>query len=473
MGNHFVILGAGPAGLSAAYKLVEAGKKVTVLELEDQVGGLCRSIRKDGFFFDLGGHRFITKDDEIQIFLEELMGDQFLIRPRKSVIRLKNKFFNYPLDIKNVVKNLPITFTFHAFIDFLLTSLLQKLYPRRDSSFENWVVNRFGVTLYDLYFAPYSEKLWGVPPNSISADWAAQRISLINLWDVFIRMFGKTRDEPKTYAKKFYYPRLGCGQVFEMMAEKITKRGNKVIFKAAVKNILMENNRIKKVTYTHSGIEKKISGDYFISTIPLPEFIKKIRPHVDDHYTVIADKMDYRSIKFLNLMINKKQITDNTWIYIPENEFLFFRIQEWRNWSPTVVPVGKTGVTLEIACYEEDDIWNSPDEVVYNRCMDDIEKIGLFNRNDVMDYFVLNVKHCYPIYTLDYSEKVESLIKYIANFENAISIGRQGLYRYNNMDHSIKMGLMTAEHILNELPKIDIFNIASEKIIFDWQDPGK
>lgn len=472
--KNVIILGAGPAGLSAAWKLSEAGVKVVILEAEAIVGGLCRSIRKDGFFFDLGGHRFITKDQEIQTMLEELMGDEFLLRPRKSVIRLKDKFFDYPLDIKSVIKNLPISFTMHAFFDYLLTSLLQKFYPRRDSSFENWVVNRFGVTLYSLYFGPYSEKLWGVPPNTISADWAAQRISLINLWDVFVRMFGKSDNEPKTYARQFYYPRLGCGQVFEKMAEKVVSVGNnKLIMNAEVKEIILNNNRMEKVIFSHNGKEEEASGDYLISTIPLPDFIKKIRPRVDDHYQVVADKMDYRSIKFLNLMLDKAEITDNTWIYIPEEEFLFFRIQEWKNWSPTIVPEGKTGVTLEIACNEGDDIWNTPDEDIFNRCMDDIEKIGFFKRSDVIDYFVLNAKHCYPIYTLDYSDKVETLVRYIANFENAISIGRQGLYRYNNMDHSMKMGFMTAEHILNGLRKEEIFNIATERKIFDWQDPGK
>ncbi|MBF0275866.1 MAG: FAD-dependent oxidoreductase [Nitrospinae bacterium] len=467
MSQKYIILGAGPAGLSAALKLAEAGEKVTVIELENQVGGLCRSIRKNGYFFDLGGHRFITKDQNIQHSLEEIMGDEFVVRSRKSVIRLKGNFFSYPLDIKSVIKNLPLSFNIKAFLDYSLTTIKRKFFPQEDKTFEDWVVSRFGKTLYDLYFGPYSEKLWGIPPSDISADWASQRISLINLWDAFIRMFGKTKDEPKTYARRFYYPRRGCGQVFEMLADRITSLGGEIILNAKAKEIKMQGSSMEEIVFQNGKEEKSMKADFLISTIPLPDFMRSITPTVEENLLQVAKRMNYRSIKFLNLMLDKEQVTDNTWIYIPESEYLFFRIQEWRNWSPTVVPEGKSGVTLEIACNEGDEVWNASDEEIFKKCLEGIENIGLFKKEDVIDYFVLNVKHCYPIYTLDYAEKVETLVKYINTLDNAISIGRQGLYRYNNMDHSIKMGFMTAEHFLNGLPKQEIFDIATEKKIFD------
>jgi len=287
------------------------------------------------------------------------------------------------------------------------------------------------------------------------------------LWDVFIRMFGKKKDEPKTYARRFYYPKKGCGQVFEVIADRIRELGGDVILNASVQEIQCSGKRMNGVIYQNGRGKQKISCDYLISTIPLPDFIDSITPSVDETLLKTAKQMKYRSIKFLNLMIDKEELTDNTWIYIPESKYLFFRIQEWRNWSPTVVPEGKSGVTLEIACNEGDEIWNASDTEIFDKCMEGIHELGLFWKEEVIDYFVVNVKHCYPIYTLDYSEKVKKLVHYIAELENAISIGRQGLYRYNNMDHSIKMGFMTAEHFLNGSPKQDIFDIATEKKIFD------
>ncbi|OGX15647.1 MAG: hypothetical protein A2166_02635, partial [Omnitrophica WOR_2 bacterium RBG_13_41_10] len=445
-----------------------------VVETENQVGGLCRTIRKDDYCYDLGGHRFITKDAEIQKEIEGLMLDDLIVQPRKSVIRLQGKYFNYPLDIKDIVMKLSPLFTFRAFLDYSLTSLLQKLFPRPDSSFESWVINRFGTTLYNMYFGPYSKKLWGIPPNMISSAWADQRISLINLWDVFMRMLGKKKDEPKTYAGKFYYPKKGIGQICEKMAERVTRNGGKIHLNTQVEHITMHDNQIADILCRKNGEQVKIKGDYFISTIALPDFVRGIRPRVDEKFHAIADKMDFRSIRFLHLMIDQERITDNTWIYIPENKYLFFRIQEIVNWSPQAVPPGKTGLTLEIACNEDDEVWQAEDKQLLDRSLKNLNELGLLNdRNKVLGYFSTKAKHCYPMYTLDYFYKTNALLNLISQIKNAISIGRQGLYRYNNIDHSIKMGLLAARHIIEDYPKEEIFEVATEKKIFDWQDPGR
>jgi protoporphyrinogen oxidase len=469
-----VILGAGPCGLSLAWKLSEAGFSVQVIEAENQVGGLCRTIRKNDFCFDLGGHRFITKDEQIQKEIEDLMREDLLVRPRKSVIRLQGKYFNYPLDIKDIITKLNPLFTFRAFTDYSLTSLLQKLFPRPDSSFESWVINRFGITLYNMYFDLYSKKLWGIPPNMISSAWADQRISLINLWDVFMRLLGKKRDEPKTYAGRFYYPKKGIGQICEKMADIITENGGKIYLNTKVEHITVHNNALVDVLCFKEGSPLKIKGDYFISTIALPDFIRAIRPRVNEKLHAIADKMDFRSIRFLHLLIDKERITDNTWIYIPESMFIFFRIQEIRNWSPTAVPDGKTGLTLEIACNEDDEIWQADDKYLLDICIENLKELGLLdNRNLILDYFSTKVKHCYPMYTLDYFYKTDALLDFVAQIKNALSVGRQGLYRYNNIDHTVKMGLLAAQHIIEDYPKEEIFKVATEKKIFDWQDPGR
>jgi protoporphyrinogen oxidase len=209
-----------------------------------------------------------------------------------------------------------------------------------------------------------------------------------------------------------------------------------------------------------------------VSTIPLPEFILGIEPKLNERYLALAKDMKFRGIKFLHLILDAEFITDNTWIYVPEAKYFFFRIQDRRNWSPTTVPNGKNALTLEIACNKNDEVWNMPDEKVFERCIKDLEDLKLVKRNKVLDYFTENIEHAYPIYTLDYQDKIRTMYNFLSKIKDFIPIGRQGLYRYNNMDHSLKMGILAAMHILHGYPRQKILDIATENIIFDWQDPG-
>lgn len=465
-----IILGAGPAGLSAAWRLSQAGAHVEVIELEGQVGGLCRSINHNGCIFDLGGHRFITKDEELRKEVKSLMGDELLVRPRKSVIRLRGKFFSYPLEISDVLKKMNPWISTRTGLDFLLAQLSRP--SNSDISFKDWIVKRFGATMYNVYFGPYTQKLWGISPQSISANWAVQRIPSQNLWNVFIRAIGRKKNIPRTYATDFLYPRKGIGRISEKMKEAIERGSGNMCLNAKVRKIIMSESGISEIVYEKSNIGHKISGDFVVSTIPLPEFVKMIEPRVEEKYLTTADSMKFRGIRFLFLTVNKPQVTDNTWIYIPEKEYLFFRIQEVRNWSPSMVPEGKTALTLEIACSEKDSIWNASDEEIFNRCIRDLEKLGLVQKRDILDYFSCKVKHAYPIYSLDYQEKVRTVYAYLAQVKNFVSIGRQGLFRYNNMDHSLKMGMLTAKHILEGYPRNKILEVATEDTIFDQQEPG-
>ncbi len=471
MKKNVIILGAGPAGLSAGRELSNEGAQVDLIEMEPQVGGLCRSSRRGGFIFDLGGHRFITKDEFVLAEITELMGDELVVRPRQSVIRLQDKFFAYPLEIMDLLKKLKPSVSFKSGIDFFLTKIgtYSKL---PDDSFENWVVKRFGRTMYDIYFGPYSHKLWGIPPAQISAEWAAQRISLVNITDVLLRALGKKEDMPKTYARHFLYPKEGIGQICEFMADEIIKNDGRIHLNAKVIKLSLKNKRLEKIIYLQDGKEKEISGDFIVSTIPLPELLLNITPDIDEMYLSIAKKMDFRSIKFLHLMLDTEYVTDNTWIYVPEEKYFFFRIQDRKNWSPTTVPEGKNALTLEIACNKNDNVWNASDDEIMERCVKDLERLGLIKRSAVTDYFTETAEFSYPVYSLDYRDKINTVYNFIAEIKDFIPIGRQGLYRYNNMDHSIKMGILTAKHILHRYPRQKILEIATENIIFDWQDPG-
>ena len=426
MVNHVIILGAGPAGLSAGWELSKENKRVDILELESQVGGLCRSTRKGDFIFDLGGHRFITKDSLVLTKIEELMADELETRPRKSVIRLQGKFFAYPLEIQDILMKMNPWVSFKSGVDFLLTKTWA--YSRiKDTSFENWVRKRFGNTMYNVYFGPYSHKLWGIPPAQISADWAAQRISLINITDVLLRALGKKKDMPKTYARRFLYPKKGIGQISERMAEEIRKKNGKIHLNSRVSKIIMHDNKIEKIIYVQDGMEKEISGDFVISTIPLPEFMLNISPRINEKYLSIAAAMSFRSIRFLHIMLDKEVITDNTWMYIPEKEYVFFRIQDRGNWSPLSVPKGKNALTLEIACNKNDPMWNASEKDLFDDSLKDLERLGLIKRSEVAGYFTETIEHAYPLYTLDYQEKIKTVYTFLSKIKDFIPIGRQGL----------------------------------------------
>lgn len=465
-----VILGAGPTGLSAAWKLATANIDVEIIELENQVGGLCRTIKHGEYSFDLGGHRFITQNIPLADEIKELMEDELLTRPRTSTIRLQGKYFHYPLEAFDLVKKMNILTSTHCFLDYTMTTVKNKVFPKEDLSLEDWVVNRFGRALYNIYFGPYSAKLWGIPPTQISSDWASQRISLLNLWDVFLRLLGKKKDMPKTYATRFYYPKKGIGRITERMCEEAVKFGAKLHLNTQVKEIIFEGNKAKGVTVITNGAEKHFEADYIISTIPLTEMIKIITPAVSPEYIAIVNSMSYRGIRFMNFCLNKEKISDNTWIYIPEEEFLFFRIQETKNWSPYHVPEGKTGLILEIACNEGDEIWQDREDLIYKRCVQDLKKLGFDVTGQVQDYFSTWIKHAYPIYDLNYREKLSKIYSFLAGLENFIPCGRQALYRYNNMDHSIEMGFATSDHILKGLPRREIFKIATELVPFETDE---
>jgi len=467
MRKKIVVLGGGPAGLSAAWKLAEAGQDVVVLEKDDDTGGICRTIRRGDYFFDLGGHRFITKDEELSGQIRELMGDELLTTPRKSVIRLRGKYFDYPLEFKNLILNMDKLFLARSLFDYIYAVGTKKLSNKKDISFEDWVTNRFGRTLYDIYFGMYTEKLWGISPKQISADWAAQRISLLNLWDVALRLLGKESNRPKTYALEFAYPKMGIGRICDRMSEEIKKYGGRIILNAAVKKVFLEEEFIKRIVYDNCGKEEELCGDWIVSTIPMNEFIMSIRPQAESQYLEAAGSMKFRAVRFLNLIIDAEEVTNNTWIYIPEKEFCFFRIQEPRNWSRDASPKGKTSLILEIACDFGDDIWNAKDEEIFRRCVKDLKKIKFCDTSRIKDYFTTRTRHAYPIYDLNYKYKIEKSAQLLRGIDNLIPIGRQGLFRYNNMDHSIKMGFLTAEHILHGGLEARIFSIASESVAFE------
>ena len=447
-----VILGGGACGLSAAWELSRNGKNVVVIEAESSLGGLCRTIRYKGFNFDLGGHRLISKNNGLLNKISELMGDELLVSERTSAIRLNGMEFQYPLSAGDILQQTDLRFAARAFMDYAYQSIYKKLKRTPDDSFEDWIINRFGNTLFNTFFKDYTSKLWGVPSSKLSSDWAAERISLLNLWDVILRLCGREKNTPRTYRKTFFYPKQGIGQIFEYIGKEVKKNGGNVILNAAFKRLLLDGYNIKGVIYDRNGKSVSVYCDLVISTIPITDLFYSLdKSGVCQDFNGALNALRYRSLRFLNILIDKSNISRNTWTYIPEGKYIMTRIQEPKKRSPHNAPDGKTSLILEIPCFYNDEVWNMSDNLLFNRCIDDLSKLGIEIKSKVIDYFFTSVKHAYPIYQLDYKQHLEKLFSWIDSIENILISGRNGLFRYIFMDRAMEMGFETARVVQGKL----------------------
>jgi len=462
-----IVLGGGLTGLSAAYRLSQQGVSVTVIEERPRLGGIAASIKYGKYIFDYGPHRFHTKNLSQLEEIKTLMQDKLNILYRKSSIRLMGKYFVCPLEIKNLLLNMGPLKSTQAFLDYVFTITMNKLVTQPDSSFENWVVNRFGRTLYNIYFGPYTEKLWGIHPARISTDWASQRIALMNLWDVAIRLLIKKDDTPRTYETKFYYPYFGSGEFSDKFAEKIELNNGVIHTQAEVVALNWEGNSVDEVVFIRDGCESREKADYIISTIPITKLILMSKPLLQSTLVKSAMRLKYRGIVFLFLVTRKKELTDNHWIYCPEKELIFNRLSEPKNFSDKMVVNNTTSICIEISCNQGDHIWMASKDEIFKFAMDSLKRMDFMDESDVLDFFIDKLPDAYPIYELGYEDNIENLISFLHSSANLITAGRQGLFRYGNMDHAIDMGFLAAQYLLNgDGDKSRLFDIANKKDYF-------
>jgi len=466
MKKKILVLGGGACGLSAAWELTKYGYDVTVIEKDGRVGGLCVTNEYKGYRFDLGGHRFISKNKDLVDNVCNMMGKELLTSNRKSVILLKGKIFDYPLSAKDIFLKMDILTNVKAFLSYLIAATSRCFYKKKDVSFEDWIVHRFGRKLYNLFFGPYTEKLWGISPKQISSDWASQRISLLNLKDVLFRLLKIKRGTPRTYAKGYYYPKKGIGQMFDMMKDEIESKGGKVVLNAQVTGLNIHNNNIEGVHFVKDGVAKTMECDAVISTIPLPDLIEIYPKNLTHNVAQHASKLKFRAVRFLNMLVDLPDLSDNTWMYVSEGKYIMTRIQEPKRRSPFSAPEGKTSVMLEIPCNEGDDIWNCPKEDLLNRCLSDL---GLDISDKITDYFTTSVTHGYPVYHLDYAMHRQRLFDFLDDYENLITCGRQGTFRYIFMDIAMEMGLAAAQKLMLDKmkKKDDVQFLRSEKELIE------
>jgi protoporphyrinogen oxidase len=443
----FVILGGGPCGLAAAWQLVQLGHRPIVLEREALVGGLCathaRTFEGGSWRFDLGGHRFVSSDATLSRWLEGLLGDDLLTQERKSVVLHDGRRFRYPLEARDLVDNLGLAENARALAGYAAARARRALAPRPDLSFEDWVVSRFGRPLYDTFFGPYTEKLWGIRPDTISADWAAERISLLDLGDAALRMIGLRKSEIRTYARRYRYPRLGMGQLYEAIAREITSRGGEVRTGARVVGLETHGARVTAVRTLGPGGVTRIPVGELLSTIPLPELSGYLRPDMPAALARPTRALRFRALVFLNLLLERPNVSENTWMYVASGALRMSRIQEPRRRSASMAPPGRTSLMLEIPCDVGDDVWCASVPALRARMGEELRALGIAV-DDVIDAFTVKVEHGYPIYHLGYDEDRRALLGSVERFANVRTAGRQGLFRYVFMDAAMQMGMEAA-----------------------------
>ncbi len=446
---HLVVLGGGACGMSAALEAVRMGTRVTVLEREPRVGGLCGTQIHDGFRFDLGGHRFVTKSAAVHAQVADLVGEDLLLRQRSSVVLNGGHRYRYPLELDDVLRQFGVRRGGRAMASYLAAHGRARLSASPERTFRDWVTRRFGDDLYATFFGPYTEKLWGIPPDQISADWAAQRISLPSLADVVLRLCGIHRGRPRTYARHYYYPRLGIGEIFERGAARIEDRGGAVITGATVTSLSMSGSRLTAVRYRDAaGHEHEVACSAAISTISLPTLARMVGPGTPSVERAVG-RLGFRAIRLLNLLLSGPPISDHTWMYVSEPDYLAARIQEPCHRSPDMVPPGCTSLMLEIPCAEGDAVWSAPDDAIYERCLVDLARLGFpALRDRTLGYFSSFVPEGYPIYHLGYASDRDAVMAHTARLANVVSCGRQGAFRYIFMDTAMEMGRLAANAVL-------------------------
>lgn len=516
--KNILIIGAGPAGLSAAHRLLSNNQNkknekdtkynILILEADTQVGGISKTVEHNGYRMDLGGHRFFSKNQEVNDFWNEIMPLQgepsyddiingrklelnpngpnpqlennvFLKRQRVSRIFYKRKFFDYPVSLKySTLKNMGFLSTIKVGCGYLKSCVSKK----DESNLENFYINRFGKPLYSMFFEDYTEKLWGRHPNNISADWGAQRVKGLSIKALLKNMMPKSKkkkqEQETSLIEEFIYPKYGPGQFWEKVASEIEEMGGTIKYNCEVIKIIQENGKISTIVFKdENGNEKDVHADYFMSSMPLKDLVVNMND-VPQNINYIASKLPYRDFVTVGVLVDQLKLKNNNkkihtinhlipdcWLYIQEPDVKMGRVQVFNNWSPYLLhDISNVWISTEYFCNEGDDFWNMTDEEASDFVIKELIKTGIISdEKDVKDTHRVKVKKAYPAYFDTYSN-IDEVINYLNTINNLYCIGRNGQHRYNNMDHSMLTGFYAADDIINNLNNKDkIWNVNAEK----------
>jgi len=444
-----LIIGAGPAGITAANELSKHGISGTIFEADDVVGGISRTVEREGYRFDIGGHRFFSKSAEVNEIWAELLTEPMLLRPRLSRIFYGNHFYDYPLKAGNALRNLGVLEAMRCMCSYAGARIRPHPAP---ANFEEWVSNQFGRRLYEMFFRVYTEKVWGIPCCEIGADWAAQRIKGLSLGAAIRHALLGRRNSSvvTTLIDEFQYPRLGPGQLWEDGARKAVESGWD----------LRKSNRVTEIDVTGGAVRSVTCDDgsrhectELLTSIPLRDLILGLTPQPPDEVRDAAYQLAYRDFITVALMVDAADVFPDNWIYIHASEVRMGRVQNFKNWSPAMVPdPAKTCLGIEYFCNEGDDLWNKPDDELIDLGYSELRTIKLHG-GDLIGGHVVRVKKAYPVYNTGYAERLSTIRRYLSGIAGLQCVGRNGQHRYNNMDHSMMTALIAARNIAGDARK--------------------
>ena len=447
-----VVIGAGPAGLTAAYELTRRGAAVLILEQDDQVGGLARTVRYKGFRFDIGGHRFFTKVEPVERLWRSVLGKDFLRRPRLSRIYYRGRFFDYPLKPLNALRNLGVWTSLTVAASWFWA----KLQPiRPELSFADWVTNRFGRKLFRIFFETYTEKVWGMPCDRIGAQWAAQRIKGLSLTTAVINMlfpaWNRRRGNVKSLIEEFEYPRLGPGMMWDAFRVRIEDAGGELKLNSRLVALTHDGDQITSVDYECGGARFVQPVSHVISTMPVRHLVRAISPETPQDIAEAATRLKYRDFLTVALIIEQADVFPDNWIYVHDERVRVGRIQNFKNWSPDMVPDQRfTCLGMEYFCFAGDGLWTSSDEDLIALATRELEAIGLVARELVRDGAVVRVPKAYPVYDEGFEAALEQVKSHLGRFSNLQLIGRNGMHKYNNQDHSMLTAILAVRNLFGE-----------------------
>jgi len=442
-----LILGAGISGLAAGWQLSEKGFKVVILDSSNQIGGLSTSFEHNGFLLDYGPHKIYTQLDEVLEEIKNLLGQDLCAHKKRSSVYLENRFFSYPFKMSELICGLRFGVALQCFGGFLAT-FLKKVGRRKEIiTYEDYVIDRFGRPLYNLVFKPLANKIWG-EPRKISYILAEKRIPIPNMAQLIMNtLIKKDSNSPQIDAKVFYYPAQGIRQLVEAMQKRIMQNGGKILLNSRIRAINLDRRELKSLIFEQQGQERQEDFGFLISTIPIGEAIRLITPKFNGKILAAAEKLKFRSVLLVYIVLNKNRVIDDHWIFFPEEKFLFNRLFEQKSFSENMSPKDKTVLCLDLT-YEKNGPMDTMDEKVFcEKVIQQLEDIGLIERKDVLEYFTYRRENVYPMYDLEYQNNLQILLDAEATMDNFFLLGRLGLFNYNNMDHCIDMGLKMARFL--------------------------
>jgi protoporphyrinogen oxidase len=458
-----IIAGAGLAGLGAAWELSEKGIPPVVIEEMPFVGGMAGSIEKDGYVFDFGIHGLFPSKKGNEAVVErvmKLLGDELIPVMKKTSIYFNRRYVNYPLQFKDMFRALDWHQMIVCALDFSFTRIRRHLgYRINEESFEGWIKSHFGNALYNIYFGPYAEKVWGLSASRLSSSQLLRRVTTVSLWDIIkkaiINLIGLSIERKTEYSQQpqvFYCGDRGARVIAEKIKDVVEHHGGRFLLEHGVKQInLTPDNRIASVKVKDkSGTEEILKCDYLISTMDLPRLVRSFNP-MPQHETLIAsDKLRYRAIIFVNVLLKHPRVYDAQWVYYSDSKIIFNRVNEYPNLgSKYFAPIGRTSLSIEVTCFEGDDIWNRSPEELFKRCLSDLKSLGLVKEEDVEGYFVTRLPNVYPLFEIDTDRHLARVMESVTQIRNCSTIGRQGRFMYMNMDEVLLEGIKLAQCLVS------------------------